>query len=332
MSFRSLVFAKYLVIAGLPDTDYPPANWAAAMKNLKSMGREDLAGQLMDYWNSFLVKYPESKIKEWKCVVPHFNNSIKKHLFNGKTYEEWLAGQHEISPVQRKVAKEVSKVEAPPKGTPACAIPNPKETADEYQAAMKQTKGRLDEVRSSISNVKDFISALESESKKLQTKIEKWEGSTTKGGSPTEYSKRVPSWKAELKLYQDQIALAKTEMEATETKFQEAAKSYEKSPVATVKFEDEVQKSLKKILDFIMDIDDLEEQQKMLAKFGATIDKQKGKGKPKSEGSVRVEADVHSALSAIASKLKSAWKALKSWLKGFDGAIDKFSELASIRY
>ena len=330
MSFRQLVLAKYKVVAGLPDKDYPPANWASAMKNLKAMGKEDLAGEIMGYWNEFLGKYPEYKIKEWKCVINHFNNSIKKHLFNGKAYEEWLSSQHDISPIQRKVAKEASKVEAPRKGTPAVAIPRPNETAEEYHAAYLKTKERLDEVRGSIGNVKDFIAALESESKKLQTKIEKWSGATTKSGSPDERSKRVPSWQNELKLYQDQIALAKGELEKTESKFQEAAKSYEKSPVATEKFETEVQKSLKKILDFIMDIDDLEEQAKMLQKFGVTIDKQKGKGK--SEASIRVEADIHSTLSAIVSKLKAAWKSVKSWIKGFDSAVDKFNDLASITY
>jgi chromosome segregation ATPase len=332
MGFRSLVLAKYEIIAigDMAGIDYPPKQLSDSIKNLKTMGREDLSKKLMDYWNSFLDKYPQYKGKHFGKVQTHFGNSIKKHLFEGKTYEQWLAGQQEeMSPVQQKQAQEAAKI-VHPKNAPSIAIPHKDETVEDYSAAQAQTRKQIQAAKNEFATIFEYITQVEKEAADIQRKIETWGKAVTKSGEPDARSKRIPKWKAELEVYAEQLALIKEEASKTEKTFDGAVKKYEETHVGSVKYEEKVQETLTdltNVLDYIMEVKDLKKQKALLEKFNATLEKQKKIG-----ASFLVEADISDKISDFISKLKAGFKALKSWFGKLNKAVDKFDELASISY
>lgn len=332
MGFRSAVLAKYLIIASNPWAvkDNPPVGWATIIKNLKAMGREDLSKVIADYWNNWLDLHPDLKGKHIAKVTTHFGNSIKKHLFKGKVYEQWLAEQHdEISPIQQQKAKEAAKEAAKvPEGTPSIGIPGKNETVEDFTAAQAKTRQEIQAAKGEFQSVFEFISAMESQAKDIQRKIETWGNAVTKSGEPDARSKRIPKWKAELEVYVEQLALIKEEASKNEKTFDGAVKKYEETHIGSVKYEEKVQESLSdltNVLDLIMEVKDLKKQKALLEKFNATLEKQKKIG-----ASFLVEADISDKISDFISKLKAGFKSLKSRFSKLNRAVNKFAEIASL--
>jgi len=322
---RSLNVGGSLVMAGsLPSEDYPPANIAKMIKECEEVGRKDLGQQIMAQWNKVLTKYPTTRLN-WPAATAIGTNSIKKNVFGGLVFSEWLGTQVQLAPEQKKKAAAIPAVEhvkAPP-----IAIPDEHETPEEWQAEAHKTKALLDEGEKAFSNVQQFIDYLKKESADLSRKLEEYgpggAKEKTKTGQPSKFADRIPKWKAQLSAYSEKLAA----IDKVHGKFKAAKTAYEEAPVTTKKYEQKVQHANAEMLKIILDMTDLHAQKDMLEKFAKALENAK-----KETASVEVNADFWGMISGVFDHLMSGWKSLVTWFHGLFKAVDEFEALANIRY
>jgi hypothetical protein len=322
---RSLNIGGSLILASkLPSEDYPPANINKMIKECEAVGRKDLGQQLMAQWNKTVVKYPKVRLN-WPAATVIGTNSIKKNVFGGQEFSEWLGSQVQLAPDQKKAARAIPAIEHV--SAPAIAIPEEHETPEEWQAEAHKTKALLDEGEKAFSNVQQFVDYLKKESADLSRKLEEYgpggSKEKTKTGQPSKFADRVPKWKAQLSAYSEKLSA----IDQVHGKFKAAKKQYEEAPVTTKKYEEKVQHANAEMLKIILNMDDLEAQKDMLEKFAKALENAK-----KETASVSVDADFWGFISGIFDHLMAGWKSLVTWFHGLFKAVDEFEQLANIRY
>ena len=327
--FMSKVKAKYIITASLPREDYPPANIAKMIKTCQDAGRDDLAHQIQMQWAKVLHKYPASR-KNWGAAVKIGGASIKKNVFGGKEFHAWLKDQENLSPEQKKEAQEIPSVVTPMKGVPAIAIPKDNETPEQWKEQAAKTKEQLAEAKKGFSDIKEYIKFLETEVHGFQKKIETYgpggpKNKTTQG-KPSKLSLRVPKWQELMKATAEQLAETKQSLVQAEGQFNTAVNDYNNAPVTTVDYEKNVQSNVENILEYVLNLKDLDKQRELLEKLNDTLDKQK----------VSASADEVTAasdkLASFFSSIKTGFNFLKKWVFGLHKSVNKFGQLARIRY
>jgi len=310
---------------GLPAKDYPPANIASMIKECKNAGRDDLGQEIMDAWNRVLDKYPQARLN-WPAAVKIGTASIKKNVFGHRDFAEWFSEQ-DGAPARQQI----KEPPAPKIKAPALAIPKDDETPEDWQAEANKTKKMLDQGDEAFENAEQFVAYLEKETGDLQRKIETYGPGGPKSGG--KLSERVPKWQAQLKVYEEKLKETKTKLEGAKSKFKKAKAAYNEAPLTTVAYEKKAQEPLEDILGFILEMKDLEKQKEMLAKFNDTLKKM---DKAPKAASFRHEAgfwdSIMGALESFFDWVKDAWEGLVAWAKKLFGAVDKFDEIANIRY
>ena len=325
--FLSLVKTKYVIMAaGNPSEDYPPANINSMLKQCEAVGRKDLADQIRMQWVKVLNKYPGTRVN-WGAAVKIGGASIKKNIFGGVEFGVWFQGQQDLSPAQQTAAKNVVSILPAPAGTPALAIPKDGETAEDWKAEALQTKANLASAKKGFSDVNKYIEFLDKEVRDLKKKIADYskggEKETTKTGKPHKLADRIPKWNVILEAVVSQLEETKGKFQEAKTGFAEAVDNYNHAPLTTVAYEQKAQENLSNILEMILDMKDLDKQKELLAKLNDSLSKQK------TTASVEVVAI---NLPGLIDKVKTGFKALKSWLLGLNRSVNSFNKLASLRY
>jgi hypothetical protein len=335
-SFDNLVEALYEIIASIPTPDKPPSNIAALIRECEAKGRKDLGEKIQAQWEKVLEKYPATRLN-WAAASTIGGNSIKKNVFGGELFVDWLAKQLKASPeAKEELKKEIPEIPvvAVPKGTPAIAIPKKGETPEDWKEAAAETAKMLVHAEKAFKSVEEFFAYLEKEIGDLKRKVEEYgpggKKHLLKSGEPHSMSKRVPRWEAQLGAYEAKLKDVKAGITKAEKKFEEAAESYHVAPITTVEFENKAQDSLASVLEFILDIEDLEKQKVLLEKFKNSMERMEKDPKIAAEvqSSVVIAEGVGNFLELLWEKVSSFWDKAVSWAKGLVGAVDNFYEVA----
>lgn len=334
-ALKRIIEVFHVLLASLPREDYPPKNIADMIKQCLSIDRKDLADQIRMQWVKTYNKYPETRIN-WGSAVNIGGRSLKKNIFGGKEFVVWLSEQEALSPEEKQAAKEIVSIMPVPKEVPKIAIPKENETAEDWQAAAEETALRLSEARKAFTDVNQFISYLETRIEDLSHKVLEYgpEGAKekTKEGKTSRLASRVPKWQSKLDVYVAQLKEVKEGVKTAETGFKEAEKSYNNAPITTVEYEHKSQATLDKVLEFILDIDDLEKQKKMLEKFNETLEKLSKKATSKYEINADLWDSLIKTFTTVIDGLKQGWVKLLKWTKGLNKSVEDFNKLASLRY
>jgi hypothetical protein len=330
--FKPTVFAKYevLAVSRPPAPDYPPANIKSMVDQCEAKGRADLGEKIMMQWASVCDRYPAARIN-WGAAVKIGGASIKKHVFGGKEFVDWFGKQVEgVSPEETEVAKS-TPIMAVPKGAPAIAIPTDKETPEQWSEEAKKTREILVQVRAGFAEASQFIVFFEKEVSELRRKIKDYSpgGSKhmTKTGKPHKFSSSVPKWEEQLKVLDEQMKIARENMLNDEKKVVQSAHAYEHAPVTTVAYEVNMQQILAEIQKKILKTKDVEKQLELLVKFNETRKRLEVKAETE-----EVIAGAGEVLVKLWAKMSSMWAGLLEWIKGLSASVEKFSQLANIRY
>jgi len=91
----------------LPGINYPPANLAKMIKECQATGRADLGQAIMDQWNKTTVKYPEVHMS-WGTATNIGTRSVKKNVFGGIEFSEWLNSQAAAAPLKKAKSKKAA--------------------------------------------------------------------------------------------------------------------------------------------------------------------------------------------------------------------------------
>lgn len=335
-ALRKIILDTFkMLIASVPSEEDPPSNIAAMIEQCIALNRKDLAEPIATQWKKVLKKYPTSRLN-LAAATKTGNMTIKKNIFGGKEFVVWLSEQEDLSPEIKKEAKKISAIAPMPKNIPSIAIPKEGETAEDWQNAADETKLRISEARKAFKDVNHFILYLEKQFVDIQRKIRNYSLDDTKiknkKGAYNSYIKRIPKWENELAAYIEQINGIKNTIKNAESEFITAEKSYNNAPITTIEFETKTQDSLDGVLEVILDMDDLEQQYKLLVKFNEALKKQK----QKATGSFEVYADFWGKLVDIfnssISSLKIGWAKILKWVTGLNKSIVGFNKFASLRY
>src|SRR5690606_27760792 len=139
-------------------------------------------------------------------------------------------------------------------------------------------------------------------------------------GKPHSYVTKLPKWEAQLGSYEEKLKETKAQIEKASSKFKNAAAAYGSVPITTVRYETKAQESLEDVLNFILDVKDLEKQKTLLTKYQASLKNMEDKQATSAEG----------LLETIWSGIVDFWQNLLHWAKGLIGAVYKFSNLVHI--
>lgn len=334
MSFLQKITQKYQVHASLPTKEKPPAKIASWIKICHEAGRKDLGDKIQKRWDEIYDDPSRAKVRTDFGVATALGcNSIKKNVFGGKEFLDWLKENDALSPEKTAEVKEASKPVEFAKGTPAIAIPKKDETAEDWLREAMKTKMNLIEAKAAFGEVRHFVAHLENEIGDLQRKIQDYSTggskSTNKDGSQAKLAARIPKWEIFLKTHKEVLADTKGQITEVETKFKDTIKQYEGSPVQTSAFEKAVQTNVDNILEYVLNMSDFKKQQALLEKLNAVISKQTGDKKGEKED---VEAGVGDRVLAIFDTIKAAYKSMKNWVKGVSKSVAKLEELTSLRF
>lgn len=324
------------LVASMPSEDHLPSNAQQMIEQCEALGREDLADQIKLQWRKVLKKYPATRVN-WGSVIKIGCLSVKKNVFGGKEYASWISEQHELSSEQKKEASKIDTVIKPPKEIPTIAVPKDNETIEDWHIFYDETKLRISEIRKALSDINGFISFLEKQISGLKRKLSEYgpEGSKkvlNKGKPDKRYITRIPKWEVQLDAYTEQLNVIKTNFKEADMGFKDAEKKYNSIPITTVSFEKLAQQKLDKVLMFVLDTEDLEQQEKFLSKFNFSLQKLA----KKATGSYEVTSDFwdgfFKAVTDLIANLKAGWSRVLKWVKGLNKSVQDFDALASIRY
>ena len=321
------VLSEILVTASRPPgPDYPPQQFASWMDQCKAIGRDDLAQEIQAAWEGFLTRH-SPRSHNWPYAVKVGQNSIKKNVFDRQEFSTWFAQQADLNPSQKKAATSI-KPTPMPKNIPAIAIPKDDEQEGDWEKAAEKTKAGLEELKGSFADVSEYIGYLEEGIDDAEKKIETYgpggDKEKTKSGKPSKFAGRVPKWQSQLKAYKEVLAKAKETINTAQTKVAKAEEKYNEAPVTTVAYEEKIQASNAKTLEMILDIKDLEQQERLLEKFHERIARQADQ-----KAASSIQADV---LDDIWGKIKEGFSKLSGWLSNITKSTNEFEELANIRY
>jgi phage host-nuclease inhibitor protein Gam len=327
LRFATAVKLRYIIASGLPSEDYPPANIASMIKQCEALGRDDLADQIKMQWRKVLNKYPNTRLN-WPTAVAIGGNSIKKNIFGGKEFVMWLKDQEDLTAEQKAVAQKVETILPPPKGTPAIAVPKKDETPEQWQEEAAKTKEAYIAAKKAFGDVKEYISYLEKEAADLKKKIKTYgaggEKEKTKSGEPSKYAGRVPKWEELLKVAIDMIEETKKNLKEVESDFKGAVTNYNNAPITTVAYEKKAQSGLENVLEYVLNMKDLDKQRDLLEKLNAAM------GTKTTAGVEEVVAA--DKIASLMQKIKDGLKAVMAWIKGLRASVNEFGKLAALRY
>lgn len=197
MSFPSLsaLWNRLLVAAGMPAEDYPPSAIASWIKSCKAAGRDDLGKNIMDAWNRVCDKYPAVRVN-WGAATKIGMSSVKKNVFGGEEFVEWLGAQGASSAVVTQAKHIPTRAEATPelRGAPKLTIPDDHEQPEDWQKEAEKTKVMLDQGQDAFKNAKQFYDMLTAEASSLEEKIKKYADAKTTTGKPHKFQERIPKW------------------------------------------------------------------------------------------------------------------------------------------
>lgn len=315
---------KQVLAAGFPAEDYPPSNIAAMIKTCKSKGRDDLAEQILNQWAKVLEKYPNTRVN-WAAASCIGNSSVKKHVFGGKDFAEWINEQLE-TPVPKAEVKETKEI-IEIKDVPAIAIPKKDETVEDWVAASERTKEMLQNAQRAFKTTEEFIDYLNKEIEDLKRKLAEYgpggAKEKTKRGELTEMAKRVPKWENQLASYVAKYTEIHENVISSKEKFVKATDTYNNTRVTTVAFEKKTQNTLEDVLEFILNVEDLQKQRVMLEKFQQTLQKME-------KEKVAASVVVANVFSDIFGAIKQLWNNLVKWSKNLGNAVSKFEESLNV--
>lgn len=312
-----------LVLANVPTADKPPSNIASMVMQCKAKDRPDLGEKILVQWIKVLEKYPQTRVN-WATACALGGNSIKKNVFGGMEFIDWLAEALGTKPE----GKNIPAVEIP-KGTPAIAIPTKDETPEDWQSAAEETAHMLKNAEKAFASVGEFIKYLEKEIGELKRKLGEYgpggDKHTLKSGKPHSFVSKLPKWTAQLEAYEAKLAGVNKSIAETSSKFQKTVKDYDNAKVTTVAFESKVQDSLVDVLAFILDIQDLKKQKVLLDKFQENLKKLESE-----KSAASVLADAGDFLGGLWEKVVGFWDAVFSWVSKLTKSVDSFSSIVHI--
>jgi len=324
-----------ILLADISSEEDTPENISEMVKQCIALNRNDLAELISSQWDKVLQKYPAPR-RNPVAIMKIGGASIRKDIFGGKEFSRWLSEQEDLSPEAKMEAKGILTIMPIPKDVPSIAIPKKDETAEDWQNAADETKLRISEARKAFKDVNQFIIYLEKQVVGMQRKIQEYgpDGAKCKNRNInfTKYVQRIPKWEKELAAYVEQINGIKNTVKTAELDFLSAEKSYNTAPITTLEFEIKTQASLDSVLEAILDMDDMEQQYKLLVKFNKTLKKQA----QKATGSFEISADFVGKLidifSSYINQLKIGWVKMLKWVSGLNKSIGGFNKFASLRY
>ena len=138
---------------------------------------------------------------------------------------------------------------------------------------------------------------------------------------------RVPKWTATLKATLAQLEETKAEIKETESSFKKAVDDYNHAPLTTVAFEKKAQDHISNILEFVLNMKDLDKQRDLLSKLNDTLG-----DKPKSTASAETTAAAGDKILSLLEKFKAGLAVLKAWILSIRKSVNTFGKLAAIRY
>lgn len=320
MSFLSRILTKYSVEASLPTKEKPPLSIATWIKTCNELGRKDLGAKIQKRWDEIYDDPTRAKVRTDFAIATALGcNSIKKNVFGGKDFTAWLKENNAIATPEQTSSANVST--EMPKGTPAIAVPKKDETVEDWLREAMKTKMNLLEAKAAFGEVRHFVAHLEKEIGDLERKIQTYGKGGEKSGH--KYAERIPKWEIFLKTHKEVLAETKSSVEKVESNFKDAMKSYEGSPIQTSAFEQKVQANVENILEYVLNMKDLQKQKELLEKLNTALD-------PK--GDKAVEGAVGDRILSFLEKIKEGFKAVKIWVKSLSKSVDKLSELTNLRF
>jgi len=312
-SLGALVLAALkVVVANLPKADYPPANIKTMIDTCKAKGRDDLADQIIAQWSKVLEKYPDTRVN-WGAAATIGNHSIKKHVFGGKAFVDWLTASlsTELTPKEETKLEGVDKPVLP-EDTPAIAIPTKTETPEDWSNEAAKTTSMRKEAKASFRTAEEFIDYMNTQVEQLSRKLAEYgpggSKATTKGGKPTAMSERVPKWEAQLKAYKEELVLVKDKLEEGSANLVKAETRYENTRITTVKYEEKTQEALSEVLEFILELKDLKKKKELLVKFKQSMKEMEAQDK---------------AVAALGEDILSIWSGIKIFFKRITNISNK---------
>lgn len=331
VSSLSMLWNRLLVAAGMPAENYPPSAIAAWIKSCKEAGRDDLGKKIMDWWNhNVLTKYPHVRVN-WGAATKIGMASVKKNIFGGMDFVDWIQEQGAAAPVVQKAKKIPEKAEATPelRSAPKLTIPDDGEQPEDWQREAEKTKVMLDQGESAFNNAGQFYDMLLQQATEIEQKIEKYKDATTSSGKPHKFQERVPKWEAQLKVYKAKIQEVEAQIKKAKAQFANVTKKYNHAPATTVKFEQAAQQDLQGVLEFIMNMSDVKKQKEMLAKFNKMVQGMDESKAASMERSATFWDKITEAWDHFTNWLAHAWKDAVEWVKGLFKSIDKFEDLVT---
>jgi len=315
-----------LALAAVPSEDYPPSNIASMIKQCEAKHRSDLGDKIKEQWIKVLNKYPGTRVN-WGAASSISASSIKKNVFGGKDFVDWLSENAALTPAETQQAAKTPAV-AVPANTPRIAIPEEGETPEQWKAEAKVTEGLLAQARAGFGSAKEFAEYIQKEIFNLHRMIADYgpggAKSTTSKGKPSAMSLRVPKWLAQITAHETVLATIKQEIDDSEKQLLAAAESYGSVPITTVAYEKKAQESLEDVLGFILDIKDLKKQRELLLKFQDTL------------RAADKKTAANTAVAGPMDLLSEAWDAVVSfvtsiikWGKSFSRATKRFGAIAN---
>jgi hypothetical protein len=285
--------------------------------------RKDLGDKIMQGWNNMIEKYPKARV-DWRVAVPIGNRSIKKNVFGGKEFAEWL-------PIQIGQPVDVNIPEMKVKGS-GPGFPKTGETPEDFKGAAAKTAALLVDIDEAFDSANELVDYLRNEVEDIERKISVYgpggKKEFTKSGAPSSFSKRIPKWEGQLKAYKDKLDDVSRAVKDSEKTMDEAKKAYETAP-ATVTFEEGMQDALDIALERILNMEDLEKQQTMLLKF-KKMATQLEKQKAASLRDAGIFDTLFRAFDKFISFLARGWKSVFNWARGVVGSTNQVKNWASM--
>jgi hypothetical protein len=331
----------FIAVGSLPPgPDYPPANIKKMADICRAKGREDLAQKIMEQWARVLEKYPATRVN-WPAAVKIGTASITKNVFGHQEFSVWLDSQAKLTAEEARSASDVKA--AIPAGTPAIAVPTNNETPEDWQAEAKKTEAMLASAGGAFKTANEFLAWLTSQAAELKAKVAQYGPGgakhTLKSGKPHAFVQKIPKWQAQLEVFEKKVAEVQAEVLAAAQKMAAAAAAYQQAPVTTVAYEKKAQEALTEVLEYILDLKDLEKKKKLLQQFNESLKQMDAADQPaapaeggpqKAASSIAQANALSDTLSRFWHFLTDFWHKLKGWASNLGKSVDKFEGLATL--
>lgn len=318
-----------IIESSIPQKNYPPANIGSYIKQCKAKGREDLAQLIMNQWNSLLDKLGSNPMRaSWPAMTKYGSNSVKKHVFGGKDFIDWLNSQLEEE-LTKEEEKQIKKIKEPKIKAPKIAIPKDNETIDDWKKQEQKTQVEIKKTLSSFDEANIMIDLYKQQIIDAEKKIEMYDVGGPKhfkkdGVTPVKFFERIPKWKQQIEECKIQISQLESSVKGGKESFEDSTKGYNNAQVITVDFEKAAQESLDEMQQYLIKLVK-DKNWKLIENISKDLAKDTDL---KKVASFDIEAGI---LDKITDGFKSIGKFVMniiSWIKGFRKSVSTFHEIA----